>query len=167
MRARESERTSEQGRDRCIILPCAVLCCSCCCCIPVVRSPLLCYTRAPALSRWLDCALSVHARTSSYSLARSLARSLAAAAAAALQLHSCLSGGAVVVSLCFILCFCCFCCCCFNFCCCCCFCCVVLCVHSSWLWLENYATFTNRTLQKVEVNLPRSSERSLPCGICC
>lgn len=26
---------------------------------------------------------------------------------------------------------------------------------------ENYATFTNRTLQKVEVNLPRSNERSL------
>lgn len=29
---------------------------------------------------------------------------------------------------------------------------------SSWVCIENYATFTNGTLQKVEVNLPRSNE---------
>lgn len=97
---REKESERERERDRCIILPCC-----CCCCIPVVRSPLLCYTHSPALAPFsAPCALSpslrvcvlvcLCARTHDLFLALTHTRTVVA-----LQLHSCLSSSSASLLL--------------------------------------------------------------------
>lgn len=164
-REKESKRERVRARERSLHYPpLLLLLLHSCCSLPVTllhslsRSrSLFCAWRALSFPQCLHVCvcLCVHARMISFSL--SLTRAL-------LLPCNCIPVCLHPLLLC--------CCCCFNFCCrcrcCCCFCCcvVVLCVLGSARARavsasENYATFTNRTLQKVEVNLPRSNERSL------